>query len=398
MTSRRWFLKRALAVTVALPVAARSQASDFESFQSQQRGDFSDYQDDIAESFAQYQEAIQEAFDEYRGRVRSRWGDEEIGSATRYVDYDEDLGSRVMVDFEQAELDVEVIVPEEDTDQAEDKARNKLKGTASKTIEDARHTDPLNQAINARLRQKDLVESESEQAGSESVVGDVITGESSPDQAEVDRAVDELEPEVTERSAPESGMRIVNFSVTLDAARISNKSDQYLAEVREFSEQEDVDPALVLAIMHSESSFNPMARSHIPAFGLMQIVPESAGRDATEKVYGKQRVLSPDYLYNADNNIRMGCAYLNILMYRYLQSIENEESRVYCAIAAYNTGAGNVARTFTGNTSMGPASRRINSMSPDQVFQTLVQKLPYEETRNYMQKVTPRYKAYQEAV
>ena len=91
----------------------------------------------------------------------------------------------------------------------------------------------------------------------------------------------------------------------------------------------------------------------------------------------------------------MGTAYLYILYNRYLQEITDPTSRMYCAIAAYNTGAGNVARAFTGTTSVSRAAQAINRMSPQQVYTHLVQRLPHQETRDYLQRVTSRMTMYQ---
>jgi membrane-bound lytic murein transglycosylase C len=94
----------------------------------------------------------------------------------------------------------------------------------------------------------------------------------------------------------------------------------------------------------------------------------------------------------------MGCAYIHILYYRYLKSIENPESRTYCVIAAYNTGAGNVSRAFTGDRKISKAAPLINDMAPDQVYSHLVKNLPFDETKRYMEKVTPRYQSYQKVI
>jgi len=67
---------------------------------------------------------------------------------------------------------------------------------------------------------------------------------------------------------------------------------------------------------------------------------------------------------------------------------------MFCAIAAYNTGAGNVARAFTSTRSVNQAAPVINDMSPDEVYARLRQDLPYEETRNYIKKVTERMPQY----
>jgi len=127
----------------------------------------------------------------------------------------------------------------------------------------------------------------------------------------------------------------------------------------------------------------------------MQIVPKSAGRDASKLVLGKDMILSPSYLYNGKNNISMGVAYLYILNDRYLASIKNPESRLYCVIAAYNTGAGNVARAFIGTTNIKKAAKKINSMPPEKVYKVLRRKLPHKETRDYLDRVSKRMNKYQ---
>jgi membrane-bound lytic murein transglycosylase C len=69
---------------------------------------------------------------------------------------------------------------------------------------------------------------------------------------------------------------------------------------------------------------------------------------------------------------------------------------LYCVIAAYNTGAGNVARAFNKDrsTSIGKASKVINQMTPQQVYDHLVVNLPYDETKNYLKKVNSRIALY----
>ena len=117
--------------------------------------------------------------------------------------------------------------------------------------------------------------------------------------------------------------------------------------------------------MQTESSFNPKARSHIPAYGLMQLVPKSGARDAFYHVYKKDRLLKDTYLYVPANNIELGCAYINKIRYAYFKNIKDDKSAYYCTISAYNTGAGNVARALTGKTKLKAATNKVNSMNPD---------------------------------
>ena len=162
------------------------------------------------------------------------------------------------------------------------------------------------------------------------------------------------------------------------------------------ADREKLPLPLVMAVMETESSFNPMAKSGIPAYGLMQIVPNSAGQDATAYLYGKAQILSPSYLYNGDNNIKIGTAYIHVLYYNYLKNVKDPVSRLYCAIAAYNTGAGNVARAFIGSTNITKASTKINQLSPKEVYLRLRKHLPYEETQRYVRKVSINMSKYEQ--
>jgi membrane-bound lytic murein transglycosylase C len=146
--------------------------------------------------------------------------------------------------------------------------------------------------------------------------------------------------------------------------------------------------------METESSFNPMAKSHIPAYGLMQIVPHTAGKDATSYLYGKSKILAPSYLYKPENNITIGAAYLHLLHYKYMRRIKNPQSRMYCAIAAYNTGASNVAKAFINRASFNKAVTEINKLKPAQVYDKLRNYLPRKETRKYVEKVSKRMEKY----
>ena len=78
--------------------------------------------------------------------------------------------------------------------------------------------------------------------------------------------------------------------------------------------------------MHTESSFNPKARSPIPAFGLMQLVPKSGARDAYNYIYKQDRLLSDTYLYVPANNIELGCAYIAKIRHDYFKNIKDEKT------------------------------------------------------------------------
>ena len=71
---------------------------------------------------------------------------------------------------------------------------------------------------------------------------------------------------------------------------------------------------------------------------------------------------------------------------------------MYCTIAAYNTGAGNVSKAFNGTTNINKAAKIINNMTSDQVYKRLMKKLPYNETKKYLYKVNNRMGMYHKLI
>ncbi|MBU0989618.1 MAG: transglycosylase SLT domain-containing protein, partial [Proteobacteria bacterium] len=162
--------------------------------------------------------------------------------------------------------------------------------------------------------------------------------------------------------------------------------------VRKYSNKYNVTESLIYGVIKTESSFNPFAVSHAPAYGLMQIVPSTAGRDVFEKIKQRSDQPTPEYLYNPGNNIDTGTAYLKILHEHYLAKIKDNNSRRYSVISAYNGGAGNVFKTFSSNRDM--AVSKINQLSANQVYQKLHTQHPSQESRHYLYKVTEAQKEF----
>ena len=121
--------------------------------------------------------------------------------------------------------------------------------------------------------------------------------------------------------------------------------------IHQAASRHNVDPALVKAVIHTESYFNPHATSHKGASGLMQLMPQTAEQ------------LGVTDLYNPRQNINGGTKYLSQLMKRYSNSLS-------LVLAAYNAGEKAVSKY-----------RGIP---------------PYKETQNYVKKVLNYRKHYSE--
>jgi membrane-bound lytic murein transglycosylase C len=186
-------------------------------------------------------------------------------------------------------------------------------------------------------------------------------------------------------------VHVVKFAMVANFSQ--RNAARYRTAVLKYAQQYRVSPSLIFAIMRTESNFNPFAVSSVPAFGLMQLVPRTGGRDAYRRAKGVDEAPSSEYLFNPDNNIELGTAYLSVLASGYLGRITNPVSREYCVIAAYNTGAGNVFKAF-GTSKPSAFADEVNRLDPAAVYQRLRTSLPYAETRNYLAKVVDYRKGF----
>ncbi len=141
------------------------------------------------------------------------------------------------------------------------------------------------------------------------------------------------------------------------------KSVIYYESVRKYSEMYGVDHRLVLSIIYAESSFIPHAKSHKGAMGLMQILPTTFKDLRSELNLGDDITL----LKKPDVNIRVGVYYLSILKKQ--KMITDVE-----LLSAYNAG-----KTKT----IAWKKKASDDLKIDDI--------PYNETRNYIKKVTRIY-------
>lgn len=361
---RRRFLQGTLLGSAVLGLSP-AYALTFEEYKQQQAAQFNDYQ-------ARFK-AAQQAF---ANELKRHWRKAELTTDKQFVQYSRDLKARSVVDFDAGTLVIEAQA--DSPAAAAAKIKQSLAELLAMDTQQAYEKDPVLQ-----LTDKEQLKENAARQSKDPVVGDLFQGQ------DVDAIIAPAEKSIVQDKQP-----VARVVIQLPAGSTAKKAALYQPLAEKYAAEQKVPAPLVMAIMHSESAFNPMARSHIPAFGLMQIVPQSAGRDTTEYLTGRSRVMTASELYQPEANIRSGAAYLHILNYRYLKAIKDPVSRQYCVIAAYNTGAGNVARAFTGSTQVSRAADKINRMSPDQVYAHLIRYLPYQETRDYLKKVSGRVALY----
>jgi membrane-bound lytic murein transglycosylase C len=339
---------------------------------------------DIKRAQAEYNKLM----DALRRNSGRQWGEREAGtlpSRTRYVKYTDDYKSRAVVDYDAGTILIEHL----DDPQVRDKLR-RATIVALLTPSDPGAVDLFSD--------KEVVLS-----GTPYLQGLVVDQNNAVidtrDEAEAyagwlsTRSVQQRQIDVNGKTKTVHYvlMKMVNASIDKRALR-------YASIVRKHSDKTKVSRSLIYAIIRIESAFNPYAVSSAPAYGMMQLVPSSGGRDAYRKARGEDVMPSKEFLFVPENNIELGATYLGLLLHDSpLNDIRDPLSREYCAIAAYNTGTGNVYRAFSdkiGKARQDEAIDRINALRADAVYNALRLKLPYEETRGYIVKAVQAKKIY----
>lgn len=115
----------------------------------------------------------------------------------------------------------------------------------------------------------------------------------------------------------------VNSTVNFGSVRLNTQA--YSTEIASAAREFGVEEAVVRAIIHAESAFNPTALSRAGAQGLMQLMPPTARRFGVSDSY------------DAGQNIRGGVQYLSWLLRRF-------NGNLTLAAAGYNAGEGAVDR------------------------------------------------------
>lgn len=140
---------------------------------------------------------------------------------------------------------------------------------------------------------------------------------------------------------------------------------------------EGPEPALVHAIIRQESSFETTAISRVGARGLMQLMPATAKQTA--------RSIGIDYdlgslIARPDYNVRLGSTYLK-------QMVDRFDGHYIKAIASYNAGPHRVDRWV---------KEHGDPSDPDVDVVDWIERIPFSETRNYVQRVLEALHVYRD--
>lgn len=301
--------------------------------------------------------------------VKKKWEEQKFSGVRVWVGYGQDNDSRFQADFENGNLKIEVLgTPGESPGALQQRA-----------------IEIMHRLLRERMRPQE-----------EPIL---------QDQLEIDPGATQIPPgysDLKNYTSPEGRQyEKLTINIPFRQEHLRTRSQRVADIVQRHAQKYGIDPQLVMAIIHTESSFNPKAISTFRkpgggtghAYGLMQLVPAYGGREAHEFLGGRGEP-PPAILFDPEKNIEMGIVYLYKLKQHYFGAVNHLQNKRYLMIAGYNTGPHNVARAFGGKRDINAALPVINSMEPPRLYSHLIYNLPYRETREYLQKVTQRVNLY----
>ena len=280
------------------------------------------------EAWEAYHEREIAAFESYKEEMERLWGEFKQRSQKDWVEYRDGGRVRTSVDFESGKGTVEIIA---ETPEEIEEATVSILDELLLTFNDV-----------GSKREYPIENQEQEPISDEPILANQIdTSEATIEEVAEEIAQNVEIREVTGDDGINRSVIFVNFSLAPD--HIQTRARKVEHYVNEYAGSYEIDPSLIFAIIHTESYYNPAAKSWANALGLMQLVPTSGGRDAYRAVYNEDGVPSQDYLFIPENNVRLGSAYIDILWSNYFRGVDDPLVRELLIISAYNTGAGNVA-------------------------------------------------------
>ena len=379
----------------------------------------------VTKKYDQLEKKEKKKREKFKKEVEKKWDSFKESTSKTYVTYSKDLNSRTIVDFEKGEVTIEVII---DEDEGQDGSYN-LDLEMDRSIQISRGKNTWNNTIlsiatslvnmtnifafqetgkkdsktlNSRFTK--LLSNIMKEKGDDGqpILKDQLVDAKGKAAEGMSNTLDFAKSVVSKQSKKvrmhfsKDGKKrtIISLKLPLSDDHIAKRRDRYkdliIIEARRFN----IPPEIALAIAETESAFNPKAKSHVPAYGLMQLVPKTGARDAYQWIYKKDKYISGRYLYKPKNNVELGCAYLSMIRHHYFSGIRNDERAYLCAIPAYNTGVGNVSKALIDKTNIKEASKKANKMNKDELYNKLYTDLSSKEAKNYLKKVWARKEKY----
>jgi len=306
---------------------------------------------------------------ELKRRVDLLWGEVGVTSSKKnWIDYDESFSVRRNIDFKNGTIEIDALIPLN--------VSNPYK-RAKQKIADKMLTSLMAKGFERRgILTKQLKSSQ----------GFYVTTNNLNNYIRSD-LFPKIEKVPTSITGNDGKTRLkFGARISLVPGHLRIRAEKYRNTVQANATRFSLEPQLIMAVIHTESYFNPFARSHAGAYGLMQVIPRYAGREAYQFIYNQDRIITPPYLYEPFNNINLGSAYLYLLYNKHFADIQGRDKRLYLSICGYNWGPTAIRKKII-------QRHQVSLMSSDELYRLLRYRTP-KETSDYLKRVIEKSNTY----
>ncbi len=358
----------------------------FEDFAKQDKQGFQNFYEKEAKEMANFYSEQDSLFIQYKKDIENMWKTYKESTPKTWVSYTKGFEGRSEVDFEKGKVQVEAVV-----DPKEDKSKEKAKAI-------------VKEQLKSILQEKD-------DTGKAILEGQVEVPDNKDqviDEKNLDKVAEAIvENAKTEEVKGDDGKLRTVYKIDLDLIpnQVKKRASHYLPTVFKSCERFKIDVPLALAIIETESSFNPKAYNrHGNAYGLMQIVPKYAGATMNKELHKSSKPPTSKQLFDADFNAEMGIGYLSWIANKKWPKVQNKRNLYYAVTCSFNGGWGTIYKAMTGK--MNKIGQKkwdkmmndLNEMDSEKLYKKLIKDVPWEETRNYLVKVRKRMDSYYEMI
>jgi membrane-bound lytic murein transglycosylase C len=306
---------------------------------------------------------------ELKRRIDLLWGEAGVTSSKKnWIDYDESFSVRSNIDFKNGTIEVDALVPLNVSNPYE---------RAKQKIADKMLTSLMAKGFERRGILTNQLKTSQGFYVTTNNLNNYIQNDLFP-------KIEKVPTSIT----GDDGKTRLKFGarISLVPGHLRIRAEKYRNTVHANAARFSFEPQLIMAVIHTESYFNPFARSHAGAYGLMQVIPRYAGRESYQFIYKQDRIITPPYLYEPVNNINLGSAYLYLLYNKHFADIQGRDKRLYLSICGYNWGPTAIRQKII-------QRYQVSFMSSDELYRLLRYRTP-KETSDYLKRVTERSRIY----
>ena len=383
------FMKNILFVILIVSIQTIFAQSDFEKFKASQQTQEQSFNKAEENAIANYYSQQDSLFIQYKDDIEKLWNEFKESTPKEWVSYNSDFSGRSKVDFAKSKIEVAAVVA---------KATN----PAEKKKQEIKAIKIVKKQLKAMIKQKDGL------TGTPILANQIKNPFPNIGKKITPKNIEQVAEQIVKKAKVETiktknGKVNEKYVISLDMMpnNVQERIKKYKPYIEKYCKLYNVDPKYAMAIIHTESYYNPKAYNrHGNAYGMMQIVPKYAGKTMNNYLFKKNKLPSSKQLFNPETNLQMGIGYMNWLALNKWSKVTNETNRYYCIVCSYNGGPGTIYKAMTGK--MRKIGQKkwdkmmddLNNWDSEKLYKHLRKKVPFEETRNYIKTVRSRIEKY----